>query len=145
MSKVTLTTELPISAEAACALARKPEFLRWVLWPILRPTHMSFPTNTYVGAQGSARLWWFGVIPAWTHHLTVAQLDATEIYTNEHGGPVRTWNHRLTFTPLDECHCRYTDEVETDDGWRGLATRAFIRLVFPYRHHRWSTLARILA
>ena len=46
---------------------------------------------------------------------------------------MRTWNHRLTFTPLDENHCRYTDEMETDDGWRGLATRLFIRLVFRYR------------
>jgi hypothetical protein len=64
-------------------------------------------------------LWWFGVVPAWTHHLTIKQLEPTEIYTNEHGGPVKTWNHRLTFEPLDEHHCRYTDEIETEDGLRG--------------------------
>jgi ligand-binding SRPBCC domain-containing protein len=145
MSKVTLTTELPISAEAACELARKPEFLKWVLRPILRATRMRFPDHIDVGSQGSARLWWFGIIPAWTHHLTVKQLDATEIYTNEHGGPVRTWNHRLTFAPVDEHRCRYADEVETDGGWRGWPTRLFIRLVFRYRHHRWRTLTRILA
>ena len=145
VSKVTLTTELPISAETACALARKPQFLKYVLWPILRATDMSFPDQIDVGAQGSARLWWFGIIPAWTHHLTVKQLDATEIYTNEHGGPVCTWNHRLTFTPLDDQRCRYTDEVETDDGWRGFATRMLIRAVFRYRHHRWHSLTRVLA
>lgn len=59
------------------------------------------------------------------------------IYTHEHGGPVHTWNHRLTFTPLDEHRCRYTDEIETDDGIKGLGTRLFIRLMFTHRHRRW--------
>jgi hypothetical protein len=82
MSKVTLTTELPLPAETAGALARKP---------------------------------------------------------------VHTWNHRLTFEPIDEASCRYTDEIETDDGWRGAPTRLFIRLMFRHRHRRWHQLARILS
>jgi ligand-binding SRPBCC domain-containing protein len=145
MSKVTLTTELPIPAETACALAAKPEFLRYVLWPVVQMRFGSFPDLVEVGAGGSARLWFFGIIPGWMHHLTVKALGATEIYTNEHGGPVRTWNHRLTFSPVDENRCRYTDEVETDDGWSSLPTRAFIHLMFRYRHRRWRALARVLA
>ncbi|HET9874210.1 MAG TPA: hypothetical protein VFQ37_00385 [Mycobacterium sp.] len=126
-------------------LARKPELLKYVLWPFIQMPRMDFPDQLDIGTQGSARLWWFGMIPSWTHHLTVKELGPTEIYTNERSGPVRTWNHRLTFTPIDEHHCHYTDEVETDDGWRGLPTRLFIRLIFRYRHRRWHTLARILA
>jgi hypothetical protein len=56
--KVTLSTELSISAEAACSLARKPELLKYELWPIVRATHMSFPDHIEPGAQASALLWW---------------------------------------------------------------------------------------
>ncbi|MBB5916977.1 ligand-binding SRPBCC domain-containing protein [Nocardia transvalensis] len=145
MSKVTLTTELPIPAEAACALALKPELFKYVVRPILRVPAMDFPEHVEPGISVSARLWWFGIIPAWTHHLTLVRLGDTEIYTNEHGGPVRTWNHHLTFTPIDERRCRYTDEIETEDGLRGAVTRLFIRLMFRHRHRRWRTLTRILA
>ncbi|MDR3659129.1 MAG: hypothetical protein P4L86_01710 [Mycobacterium sp.] len=145
MSKVTLTTELPIPAETAAALARKPEMMAYVLSPVLRVYRLEIPEHIGVGTQGSARFWLFGVIPAWVHHLAVKQLDPTEIYTHEHGGPVRTWNHRLTFEPMDELHCLYTDEIETDDGLRGAPTRFFIKLMFRHRHRRWRTLAKILA
>jgi ligand-binding SRPBCC domain-containing protein len=145
VSKVALTTELPISAETAAALARKPETMSYVLSPILRFRGLGVPEPIEVGTRGSARLWWFGLIPAWTHHLMIRELDATEIYTNEHGGPVRTWNHRLIFEPVDEHHCRYTDEIETDAGARGALTRLFIGLMFRHRHRRWQRLARTLA
>ncbi|WP_142279389.1 SRPBCC family protein [Mycobacterium arosiense] len=144
MSKVTLTTELPIPVETASALARKPELMRHVLSPVLRVYRLDVPDRIEAGTQGSARFWLFGVIPAWTHHLTIKRLEPTEIYTNEHGGPVRTWNHRLTFEPIDERSCRYTDEIETDDGLPGLLTRAFVRVMFRHRHRRWRNLARIL-
>jgi hypothetical protein len=144
MSKVALTTELPISAETAAALARKPELMKYVLSPVLRIYRLDAPERLEVGAHGSGRLWWYGVIPAWTHHITIKQLDATEIYTNEHGGPVHTWNHRLTFEPIADDRCRYTDEIETDDGLKGAPTRLFIRLMFRHRHRRWHTLAQIL-
>lgn len=144
MSKVTLTTELPIPVATASSLARKPEMMKHVLRPVLRVYRLDVPEPIEVGTQGSARFWWFGVIPAWTHHLTITRLAPTEIYTNEHGGPVHTWNHRLTFEPIDERRCRYTDEIETDDGWRGLLTRVFVRLMFRHRHRRWRSLAQIL-
>lgn len=145
MSTVALHTELPIPAERAAALARKPELMQFVLAPVLTMPSLTAPDRLEVGTRASARLWWFGVIPAWTHHLQIKELDDLVIYTNEHGGPVRTWNHRLTFTPLDEHRCRYTDEIETDDGIKGLGTRLFIRLMFAHRHRRWRMLAAILA
>ena len=134
-----------MSAEAATALARKPEMMAYVLSPVLRIYRLEVPDHIDVGTQGSARFWLFGVIPAWTHHLTVKQLERTEIYTNEHGGPVHTWNHRLTFEPIDDQRCRYTDEIETDDGLRGAPTRLFIKFMFRHRHRRWRTLAQILS
>ena len=66
MSKVTLTTELPIRAQMAAALARKPEMMKYPLRPVLRAYHLDVPERSEVGTQGSARLWWFGIVPAWT-------------------------------------------------------------------------------
>jgi ligand-binding SRPBCC domain-containing protein len=144
MSTVVLSTELPISAERAAALARKPELMQFVLAPVLKLPTLTAPDRLEVGTRASARLWWFGVIPAWTHHLEIKELDDLTIYTHERGGPVHTWNHRLSFTPVDEHRCRYTDEIETDDGIKGLGTRLFIRLMFRHRHRRWRTLAAVL-
>lgn len=145
MSTVVVSTELPISAQRAAALARKPALMQFVLAPALKLPGLEAPDRIEVGTRASARLWWFGVLPAWTHHLEITELDDLTIYTHEHGGPVHTWNHRLTFTPLDEHRCRYTDEIETDDGIKGLGTRLFIRLMFAHRHRRWRTLAAIVA
>ncbi|NEW56638.1 hypothetical protein GV794_13380, partial [Nocardia cyriacigeorgica] len=87
MSKVAVSTELPIAAEDACRLAQKPEMFAFVLRPIIRMTGLNLPNRLEAGASGSARMWILGIIPAWTHHLTVVRLEPTEIYTNEHGGP----------------------------------------------------------
>lgn len=133
-----------MSAVTAARLARKPAVMAYVLSPVLRLYRLKVPERVQPGTEGSARLWWFGVIPGWTHHITIERLDPTEICTHEHGGPVRTWKHRLVFEPIDDYHCHYTDEVETDDGLRGAPTRLFIRLMFRHRHRRWHSLAQIL-
>jgi ligand-binding SRPBCC domain-containing protein len=145
MSKATLTAELPISAETAADLARKPQMMQFVLGPFLQTPRLTVPERLEVGTRGSARLWWFGIIPSWTHHLVIVKLDAAEIETREHGGPVHTWNHRLTFAPIGENRCLYTDEIETDDGLSGFVTRLFIRVMFRHRHRRWRLLTEILA
>ena len=145
MSKVALTTELPIPAHRAAALARKPELMRFVLAPIVQMPKLVAPEHLQIGTRVAARLWFFGVLPTWTHHLEIKELDDLMIYTNERSGPVRTWNHWLTFVPVDEHRCRYTDEIETDDGVLGWITRGFIRVLFTHRHRRWRALAAILA
>jgi hypothetical protein len=145
MATVRISTELPISTETAFALAQKLELFRFVVAPILRVPKLEAPDVLAPGVEGSARLWWFGVIPTWRHHLRLVSVGDGEIYTNEHGGPVRTWNHRLTFEALGPGRCRYTDEIEIEDGIRGLGTRGFIHLMFRYRHRRWRALAAVLA
>ncbi|MCX4093973.1 hypothetical protein [Nocardia sp. alder85J] len=145
MSKVTLSTTLPISAATARALAATPALFAYVVHPILTTPGLTLPDLVEPGVEGSARLWWFGVVPSWHHHLRLVRLTPTEIYTNEWGGPVRIWNHRLTFEPLTATSCRYTDEIETDDGVLGLGARLFVHVMFRWRHRRWHELARVLA
>jgi hypothetical protein len=145
MGTVTRTINLPIAADAACALARKPELFEFVVGPILAVRSLRLPDLVAPGARISGRLWWFGVLPAWTHHITLLELSDTEIRTREQGGLVRTWNHHLTFVPTGDHSCRYTDEIEIDDGWRGVLVRPVAHLLFRHRHRRWRTLATLLA
>ena len=133
-----------MSAREAGALARQPQMITYVLSPILTVYRLKVPDRIRVGTTGSARLWWFGVIPAWTHHLEIKTLEPTEIYTHEHGGPVQVWNHRLIFEPLNDQQCRYTDEIEVEDGWRGLLVLLFVGAMFRHRHRRWRQIAEIL-
>ncbi|WP_319945036.1 hypothetical protein [Nocardia macrotermitis] len=145
MSKVTLSAELPLCPEVACALARTPELFAFVVAPIISAPRLDIPDRVEPGVEGAARIWWFGVIPAWRHHLRLVRLTDREIYTNEWGGPVRVWNHRLTFEPIDENRCRYTDEVEVQDGLPGFGVRVFVHLMFRHRQRRWRQLATLLA
>jgi len=148
MPKTTIisrTTDLPIPAETAFALAQKLELFRYVSAPIFTIPKIDVPATLTPGVEGEARLWWFGVIPSWKHHLRLVSVGDNEMYTNEHGGPVRTWNHRLTFVPLTATSCCYTDAIEVDGGPMGFGTRLFVRLMFRYRHRRWRGLARVLA
>jgi hypothetical protein len=145
VSKVSLTTELPLPVETVAGLARKPELMLFVLSPVVRFRTLRTPDVLEAGAEASGRIWWFGIIPSWTHRLTIVKADPFEIYTNERSGPARMWNHRLIFEPIDEHRCRYTDEIETESGWRGAPVRLFVRLMFAHRHRRWQTLAGILS
>lgn len=148
MTVVTTTTDLPISAERARALATVPEVMQFVLAPVLTFSTGEFPKSgdrITLGFSASGRIYWLGVIPTWTHTITVVNLADREIYSNERGGPVKVWNHRLTFEPLDDRRCRYTDAVEVAGGPMGWGTALFARLIFHHRRRRWRLLASILA
>jgi hypothetical protein len=103
-----------------------------------------------VGETIKGRLIFLKFVPGWMHTLTLISAGpigggALEIYTNEHGGPARTWNHRLTFTPLGESSCLYTDEVEIDGGLIGRVNQPLVRAFFKFRQWRWRGLARSIA
>lgn len=149
---VTVSSELPISADRAFALAQRLDTFEFVVAPVLR---LALPPDQReaalsddafrVGAEYSGRLWYFKVIPAWTHKLKIVAggqlVDGSfEIYTNEKSGPVRVWNHRLTFAPTGANSCLYTDEVEIPAGAEGFGTKQFIKAFFRYRQRRWLKL-----
>jgi hypothetical protein len=143
---IRVSTELPIAAEEACRLAQKPALLSYVLWPWVSMTpDAPLPDSIGAGDELHARLRFLGVLPGWTHTLRIERLGAREIASREHGGPVKTWNHTLTFDPIAEHACRYTDHVEVRAGLLTPLVGLFAALVYRYRQARWRTLARVLA
>jgi hypothetical protein len=143
---VTVTTNLPISAQRACELARKPALLRHVLWPWLamRPTD-PLPEQIVEGDVFRARLRFLGFLPGWTHTLRVERVGPLEIASREHGGPVNAWNHHLVFEPTGERSCRYTDRVEVRAGALTPLVALFAQFIYRYRQARWRALASVMA
>ncbi len=143
---VIVRTDLPIAAEHACELARKPALLNHVLWPwwTVRPL-TPLPEQVAEGDEIVVRLRFLGFVRGWKHTIRVERLAPQEIVSREHGGPVNTWNHRLTFEPTAPSACRYTDAVEVR---AGLATPVAVlcaHLIYRYRQARWRALAHVLA
>jgi hypothetical protein len=139
---VKVSTELPIAAELACQLAQRPAVFKHVVWPVF--TILDAPEHLAEGERLVARLHFLGLLPTWKHHLLVVSVGPREIYSNEHGGPVKVWNHRLTFEPISDHACRYTDEVEIQAGALTFATVLFARAMYNWRQWRWRRLARLI-
>jgi hypothetical protein len=143
---VTTSTDLPIPAERAIALAQRTATLQHVLWPLLTATpSMRVPDLIAEGDRISIHLRFFGILPCWTHEVVVEHLAEHEIVSREHGGPITVWNHRLTFEPTSSTTCRYTDAVEIRAGLLTPLACLFAALMYRYRQARWRALARVLA
>ena len=148
MVTVRRTTALPISAEVAFALAQKPATFAFVARGVMRvPALAAVPGGfATAGATVSGRLWWLGVVPAWTHHLRVVAVDAPrELRTAEHGGPLRAWQHTLSFAATSPTTCDYTDAITLDAGPLTPAVRLFTTAFFALRQARWRRLAAVLS
>ena len=97
------------------------------------------------GDELSGRVCFLGVLPAWTHTLRLVRVAPLELASEEHGGPVSAWNHRLLFEPTGERSCRYTDRVEVRAGLLTPAVALFAMFIYRYRQARWRRLARVIA
>jgi len=140
---VRVSSTLPVPAEVVGELMGKPALLRHVTWPIL--SIRGLPETVVPGQRMVVRLALLGVVPLWEHTIAVVTGGDLEACTEEHGGPLRVWRHRLLVRPLAPTSCQYTDEVDIDAGRLTPIARAVATLFYRYRHRRWLALARVLA
>jgi hypothetical protein len=144
---VRVSTDLEIPVDLAWETVKKPETFQYVVHGVMGVRQLDeIPEDWGEGLVVRVRLFFFHVIPAWKHEIRIVRLDETarEIYTNERGGGVRKWNHRLKFDALSEQRCRYTDEIEIGAGLLTPFVWLFAHAMFRYRHMRWRKLARRL-
>jgi ligand-binding SRPBCC domain-containing protein len=95
------------------------------------------------GATIGLRLRAFNRSLAWHHTINIVTVDEDRrlIQTQEHGGPVKRWNHTIT---VDEegSGSRYRDHVEIDAGAATPAVWTFAQGLYRYRQNRLRQLAR---
>ena len=102
MPTVSLSTVVPADADLVWSAVTSPAGFRFVSrglvrWPVVAHRMERWREGeTVVG-------WMFllGFLPMSRHSLTFERLDpeTREFATDEHGGPIRAWNHRITVTP----------------------------------------------
>lgn len=148
MRTVVVTSELEASAEVVWPALTTPHAFVHVAAPILRyPVAERIDRPWHVGDEVEGWLFLMGVLPVARHRIRVESIDEASgvIVSEEGGGLIRRWRHRLTLEPVDAHRCRYEDRVEIDAGPLTRLVAAFATAFYRHRHRRWARLARLLA
>ncbi len=105
-----------------------------------------WPEELHEGQEIQDRILFFRLIPAWRHHLRLVRVDEKrrEILSQERGGFIRAWNHRIHIEPENTARCRYTDEIEIRAGVLTPLVWAFAHLSLRYRQLRLRRLIQWL-
>ena len=144
---VRVSTRLSVPADVAWDRVKRTDTLRYVTRGLLgfRPDG-EIPERLAEGETYTMRLLFFGVVPAWRHEIHIVRLDEEthEIRTEERGGPVRSWRHRIAVDGEGWGSTRYLDEIEIAAGVLTPLVWFYAHLFYRYRQMRWRRLARRL-
>lgn len=144
---VRVSTELEFGADRVWTLLKRTETLLFVTGGLLGlPDAKRWPVEWREGEEASSRLLFLHLIPAWQHSIRVVRVDEDrrELLTHERGGPIETWNHRLSVEPLADGRSRYTDEIEVGAGPLTPLVWILANLFYRYRQSRWHALAKVI-
>ena len=145
---VRVSTRLPAPADLVWDAVQRTDTLRYVTRGLLAfRLDGEAPERLAEGETYRMRLLFFGFLPAWRHEIRVVRLDHAhrEIRTEEHGGPVRAWRHRITVDDEGWGSARYLDEIEIAAGVLTPIVWVYAHLLYRYRQRRWRRLARRLS
>ena len=145
---VKVHTQLPTSADHAWRVLTKRDTFLYVTRGVFGFTGTDrWPEEFHEGQEIQTRLLFLHLIPAWKHHLRLIRLNETqgEVRSEERGGFIRVWDHRVRIEPEDTVRCRYTDEVRIQAGLLTPAVWAIAHLFYRYRQMRLRRLIRWLA
>ena len=144
---VRVSTRLPAPADLVWDTVKRTDTLRYVTRGLLgfRPEG-ELPERFAEGETYRMRLLFFGVLPAWRHEIRIAGVDdaGREIRTEEHGGPIRSWQHRIAVDDEGWGSTRYLDEIQVAAGVLTPLVWFYTQLFYRYRQRRWRRLARSL-
>ena len=141
------TSELPISANAAWALANRTSVQLYLSRGFFSYVDEDeLPSRRAEGFEAGLRLKLFGLIPLWIHHQRFSRVDSEhrEILVEERGAPYGKWDHRMTIEVIEADRCRYVDQIEIGAGWRTPAVWLFAVLLCRKRVARLRELAGLL-
>jgi hypothetical protein len=145
--KIRVRTRLDLPPDDALELIARPATFLAICRPLLGVTDPSaLPERWRAGDTYDLRLTVLG-IPANRHVIHLVHLDqeAGEAFTNERGGVLRRWNHRLHGEPDGKGATLYTDEIDIGSGLLIPLIWTFGHLFFRYRQRNLRRLARAVA
>ena len=147
MIRVELSTRLEAPSETVWNAVKTPRAFRTVtrgllVMPVIRHRDDKWQ-------EGETVVGWvllFGFIPFSRHHLHVARIDdsARTLSSQERGGLLKSWNHDIVVTPIDDVSCTYLDRIEIDAGLFTAPVGLYARWFYRVRQRRWRALAERL-
>lgn len=148
MSTVTIHTELEADADVVFGAVTTIDAFQLVTAGLL--TYLPARGRTGRLQEGMEMRGWLllgGVLPFSQHRITIERIDpaARTMSSDEGGGLIRSWGHRITVTPIGPGRCRYEDEIDIDAGPLTPAVSAFAAVFYRLRQRRWRRLAPLLA
>lgn len=147
MQSITIQSTLDAPADVIWRAVQRPEAFVHVAGAMLRyPVAERHQGPWMVGDRTVGWLFLGRVFPISRHTIEVVLVDHEErtLLTEEYGGMVRRWRHRITAQPLSAGSCRYVDRVDIQAGPLTPIVAAFAQVFYRYRQRRWWRLARIL-
>ena len=142
--KATITSQLNISPEDAWYLVKKSSTLIFITKGLLSfSDNDHFPAEWVEDSTVASRLRFFGLIPAWKHQLHFQKVSDSEleITTEEQGGIVSKWKHRIKISSMHKgATSLYSDEIEIEAGLLTPIVWLYANLFYRYRQLRWKRL-----
>ena len=148
--RLRLETVLECPADVAWDAERRVCHLLSVARPliVLVPIDPAVAESDWIlGQITEFKSFLFGMVPLGRLRVAVVGLspETRELRTEESGGAIRRWDHRVKVDSLAPGRCRYQDEIEIEAGCLTRPLWLVAWLVYGLRQRRRRALARDLA
>ncbi|MEL7480423.1 MAG: SRPBCC family protein [Pseudomonadota bacterium] len=113
-----ITRDYPVSAEILWADILDPAALAASMEGAL--TYEGLPSEPVFEGQVinvTIKRWGWWPMGKWTMKVVERDDEAYVLRSEEWGGPVKCYRHRLDVTPTGPESCQYTDHLDLDAGW----------------------------
>ncbi len=141
---VRVSSKLHASAdEVWCRLLTKASFLFITQRMMTFSNHDTWSDPLFSsGMSISTHVRFFGRGPAMPHQIRIARVDHVEreIDTEESGGLVSTWDHRMRVTPISADESLYADRIHLHAHWLTPLVWLYAWIYYRHRHKRWRAL-----
>jgi hypothetical protein len=143
-----ITCELACTPQELWERIAQPTALQYVAAPLitfkpLDPAVLEGPWT--VGQVYPLTIALFGIVPLGRHDITVEVIDREQnlIVSKESGLLAKSWNHTISFQPIDSHTLTYTDEVEIIAGLLTPLIWSFAHIFYRHRQRRWKQLLQM--
>jgi hypothetical protein len=139
--RVTRHSIFPASADRVWEVLLRPDTLAYIARGMMTFEVVEWPAEIAAGAVAKLKVRTLKT-PAMDYEIRVKTFDpeAHESVTEEHGGMVKRWLHRITVEPLGPDRCLYTDRIDIDAGLLTPAVWAYAQVFYRVRQRRWLDL-----
>lgn len=144
--QMTLTTRLDAPVQRVREELITTRLLAYVAAPLMRFKAIAPPRLPDIWGEDRylVGLRFLGLLPLgrqWIVTSTEASNDGVfRLRDNGHGTLVKQWDHLITVEPLDDDHCRYTDQVSIEAGLLTPLAYLYARAFYAHRQRRWRKL-----